>query len=275
MKEPSLFEEEEQERSLLDQLLEDSRLYRYTDDYRNLLTFIARLRNFAPFNAMLLNIQKPGITYVASSADWQTRFGRRPKAGARPLLILWPFSPVKLVYDVLDTEGEPLPKDAVMFPAHGPIDRNRMSEFAHTLEKNGIQWYESDAGDAKAGAIQLLRQETKEVPGEYRLTINRNHAPPVQFVTLAHELGHLFLGHLGANKKLRVPSRMGYDYPQRELEAESVAYLVAARNGVQAKSQTYLSQLWDVNVEMPPHDLYQVMRAAGQVESFLRLKTSL
>ena len=41
-------------RSLLDQLLTDSRLYRNTQGYKNLLDFVVRLRNFAPFNAMLL-----------------------------------------------------------------------------------------------------------------------------------------------------------------------------------------------------------------------------
>ena len=63
----------------------------------------------APFNAMLLQVQKPGLTYAASAADWRLRFGRKPKEGARPLLILWPFAPVALVYDVMDTEGEDLP----------------------------------------------------------------------------------------------------------------------------------------------------------------------
>ena len=275
MKEPSLFEEEEQERSLLDQLLEDSRLYRNTEDYRELLAFIARLRNFAPFNAMLLNIQKPGITYVASAADWQTRFGRKLNVGARPLLILWPFGPVRLVYDVQDTDGEPLPKDAEMFPAHGPIDKYRIGEFAIILTRNGIEWCVIDAGDGKAGAISLLCSETKDTPGAYRLTINCNHPPPTQFVTLAHELGHLFLGHLGANKKLRVPFRMGLSHEQEELEAESIAYLIAKRNGVEARSHTYLSALLEKDGEMPKLDLYQIMRAAGQVETFLGLKTSL
>ena len=41
-------------RSLLDQLLSDSRLYTQSKDYKALLDFVVRLRNFAPFNAMLL-----------------------------------------------------------------------------------------------------------------------------------------------------------------------------------------------------------------------------
>jgi hypothetical protein len=87
-------------RSMLDQLLADSRLYSSTQEYKSLLDFVVRLRNFAPFNAMLLQIQKPGLMYAASARDWRERFERRPKEDARPLLILWPFGPVALVYDV-------------------------------------------------------------------------------------------------------------------------------------------------------------------------------
>ena len=55
---------------------------------------VVRLRNFAPFNAMLLQMQKSGLSYAASAHDWRMRFGRTPKYGARPLLILSPFGPV-------------------------------------------------------------------------------------------------------------------------------------------------------------------------------------
>ena len=94
---PDLFETAAT-RSLLDQLFSDSRLYTKSRDYKDLLDFVARLRNFAPFNAMLLQVQKPGLSYAASAHDWSVRFGRRPKEGARPLLILWPCGPVALVY---------------------------------------------------------------------------------------------------------------------------------------------------------------------------------
>ncbi len=76
-------------RSLLDQLFADSRLYTQSKDYMQLLDFVARLRNVAPFNALLLQVQKPGLSYAASARDWRERFGRSPKVGARPLLILW------------------------------------------------------------------------------------------------------------------------------------------------------------------------------------------
>jgi hypothetical protein len=61
----------EEARSLLDQLLTDWRLHTQSEDYKDLLDFVIRFRNFAPFNAMLLQIQKPGLCYAASAPDWR------------------------------------------------------------------------------------------------------------------------------------------------------------------------------------------------------------
>jgi len=101
--------------------------------------------------------------------------------------------------------------------------------------------------------------------------VNRNHSLPVKFATLSHELGYLFLGHLGPDKALNVPQRTQLSRSQRELEAESVAYLVCTRNGVTSKSQTHLANYVTENPTVDEVDLYQVMRAAGQVEALLGL----
>lgn len=263
---------EKQTRFLLDQLLSDSKLYTQSKDYKALLIFVIRLRSFAPFNAMLLHMQKPGLSYAASAADWRRRFGRRPKEGARPLLILWPFGPVAFVYDVLDTEGKDLPRDVASFFATGKIEAAHFSAFKSLIEKKNIEYYLVDAGDRKAGSIQVVRRaKSADETTRYRLSLNRNHAPAVQFTTIAHELGHLFLGHLGADKNLKIPDRHHPELPQREIEAESVAYIVCARNGVQSKSETYLTHYVDQNMTIDAIDIYQVMRAAGQVESLLKL----
>ena len=194
---PDLFETAAT-RSLLDQLFSDSRLYTKSRDYKDLLDFVARLRNFAPFNAMLLQVQKPGLSYAASAHDWSVRFGRRPKEGARPLLILWPFGPVALVYDIMDTKGRALPPSTAFFPAHGDMDSEGIARFLSAARKKNIDVHLVDAGDRRAGSIRVEnRPVDPKKSTSYRLHINQNHAPPVQFATLAHELGHLFLGHLG------------------------------------------------------------------------------
>jgi IrrE N-terminal-like domain len=264
--------ESEAARSLLDQLLTDSRLYTQSSDYKALLDFVVRLRNFAPFNAMLLQVQKPGLSYAASARDWRERFGRNPKEGARPLLILWPFGPVALVYDVLDTDGKDLPQDVASFFAVGAIREQQLASFISLMGRKGIEWYPVDAGDQKAGSIRVIRRATKEKEvAHYRMHINRNHAAAVQFTTLAHELGHLFLGHLGPDRALNVPERPSMDHAQWELEAESVAFLVCARNGVTSKSETYLANYVGKNTTVEHVDLYQVMRASGQIETLLGL----
>ncbi len=264
--------ESETARSLLDQLLTDSRLYTQSKDYKELLDFVARMRNFAPFNAMLLQIQKPGLRFAASEFDWRQRFQRKPKDGSRPLLILWPFGPVALVYDVLDTEGAPLPRDVFSFYAKGPVDVAKIASFADRLKRKNIEWLSVDAGDNRAGSIRVVKRavDDKEAT-QYRMHVNRNHEPPIQFTTIVHEVGHLFLGHLGLDKKLNVPDRRSLEHRQRELEAESVAYLVCSRNGVNSASETYLQHYVDEHTKVDDIDVYQVMRAAGQVETTLGL----
>jgi hypothetical protein len=139
--------EESETRTLLDQLLADSRLYKRSRDYKELLDFVVRIPNFSPFNAMLLQLQKPGLALAASARDWRERFGRSPKPGARPLLILWPFGPVTTVYDSVDTEGNPLPKDAANFLASGQVDDVKLTSAIARLEKKGISCRFVDAGD--------------------------------------------------------------------------------------------------------------------------------
>lgn len=264
--------ESEIARSMLDQLLEDSRLYHKGTDYQNLLDFVVRLRNFAPFNALLLQIQKPGLHHAASARDWRETFGRTIRDGARPLLILWPFGPVALVYDLMDTEGEDLPTGIAAFAATGVIDHMALARFAQLIGKKNITWNKVDAGDRKAGSIELLKRPEKAGEAScYRMNINKNHEPNVQFATLAHELAHLYLGHLGRDSFLSIPDRPPQTLQQRELEAESTAYIVCARNGVANQSASYLANYVKQDTTTEQLDMYQIMRAAGQVETVLGL----
>jgi IrrE N-terminal-like domain len=124
----------------------------------------------------------------------------------------------------------------------------------------------------KAGSIRCVKRARKT--GErntYRIFVNKNHAPAVRFATLAHELAHLFLGHLGLDEALHIPARSVPEHRQRELEAESAAFIVCKRNGVLSKSQTYLKSFVDDNATADNLDIYRIMWAAGQIETLLGL----
>lgn len=93
----------------------------------------------APFNALLLSIQRPGLRFAATERDWLDRFNRTIVEGARPLLILWPFSPAVFVFDVVHTVGDPLP-DLIeqAFRATGDITAFTVSSFESRLWKVGF-----------------------------------------------------------------------------------------------------------------------------------------
>jgi hypothetical protein len=273
--------DDKNERSLLTQLLDDSKLYKNGKNFKELLEFVNKLSNFAPFNTFLLHLQKPGLSFAASKNDWHNKFNRTIKEGARPLLILWPFAPVALVYDIDDTEGEKLPDDvAAVFRATGTMTAKDIRLFIDRLLKFGIDTKLIEYGDANAGHIQKRPDHdfvtnrrsinAKEKP-DYLIRLNKNHNPNVQFATLAHELAHLYLGHLGADKFLKIPARLNKSQDTRELEAESVCYIVCRRNNVVPNSESYLTNFVDDKLKTEDMDVYALLKAAGQIETILDL----
>ena len=181
--------EEAYNRAIIDQLIADTRLYDTAAAVMELLTFSTRLRHLAPFNAMLLHIQKPGLTYAARPSDWWSRFQRRPKPHARPLVVLRNFGPVEFVYDVLDTEGKPLPDSAFAFPTMGTVPAYWIADAERRLAAANIVLVPLDRGDAMAGHASCPKPHGDEKRLEiFEVGVNRNHEPATQVVTLVHEL---------------------------------------------------------------------------------------
>lgn len=258
-------DQQPRERALIDQLIAATKLYDTSEAIDELFAFTIRLREFAPFNAMLLHIQKPGLTHAATAHDWWHRFGRVPKEDARPLLVLRMKGPVDFAFDVQDTEGKDLPVDAFSFPTFGDLSDNRFAQFMRAVRKEKIDLLQLDAGDGQAGWIRLLaRSESDKGKNVYQLAYNRNHPAATRFVTVAHELAHLYLGHLGADNGRRVPDRSHTPHELMEVEAEMAAYLVAMRNGLKPRSESYLS---DYNGAFGDLNLYAVTRTANAVET--------
>ena len=259
------------DRALIDQLIAATRLYDSRKALLELFAFTIRLRAFAPFNAMILHIQRPGLTHAATARDWHGRFGRVPVRGARPLLVLRTMGPVDFVFDVLDTEGPALPVDAFKFPTLGALTDREFAEHMKSVVREDIVLAPLDVGDKQAGYIRrTVRSANPKRKHQYELGYNKNHTAPTRFVTVAHELGHLYLGHLGEDRARRVSDRHGLPTDLKEVEAESAAYLVAMRNGLQPRSESYLSRYQGAFSAL---DVFAINRSANAVETAMGVST--
>jgi hypothetical protein len=71
---------------------------------------------YRPFNLMMIGIQRPGATYIGTENFWRDK-QRMLNVDAKPILILRPYGPVTLVYDLSDTSdelGRPFSDDEVL-----------------------------------------------------------------------------------------------------------------------------------------------------------------
>ena len=110
----------------------------------------------------------------------------------------------------------------------------------------------------------------RAVPVRYELLLNAKHTPVVQYVTLAHELAHLYCGHVGTPNDQWWPDRRGLPEDLRELEAESVAFLVCRRLGIDNPSERFVADYLGNHEALPTISLDAVVKAAGLIEQMGR-----
>src|SRR6202011_4550817 len=73
------------------------------DGIANFLNFSTSFRRLGIWNARMAYIQRPGARIIASEYEWKT-VARSVVPDAIPIMILWPFSPIRYVYELEDTE---------------------------------------------------------------------------------------------------------------------------------------------------------------------------
>jgi hypothetical protein len=269
-----MFTEREAQLSALDDLFQATKTFRTSHAYFKLLKFIGKFPRYKPFNCFLLHTQNSNISYIASSHQWQSRFGRCIKRDAHPLVILAPMGPVAFVYDLEDTEGEPFPPAlANPFQTHGVLPDSAWS-FTHiNCKRDHIAILTRPFSRFKAGDVTtkqsgiLVRVGGRELPAKRAISLNEKHTREEQYATLVHELAHIHCGHTGCDADGWWPDRQGLMHESREFEAESVSYLVCKRLNLETTAASYLAGYVEANAEIPEISIDRIIKVAGYVES--------
>ncbi len=246
-----------------------------TDAVKQDEMFKAWLRSASRFykyswgNQLLIAAQCSNATQVAGFNTWRS-MGRFVQKGQKAIYILAPIvrrsretdepqvgdaeqkTPQRksvagfraaTVFDVSQTDGEPLPKA----PEHNATEggQDLLPKLESVVASFGVRLnYEAVPGRAEGYSTGGL------------IVIEESHPVPAKCGTIAHELAHELL-HQGENAKKGTKQ-------QRELEAEAVAFVVLEHFGMRSGSQFYLHS-YGITGEMLTGSMQTIAATARQI----------
>ena len=265
------------------------------EDWRRALEFAAQFRSRSFNNTLLIwtqhleayeqgRVPTPTPTWVAGYKDWR-KMGRWAEAGGgyeirSPVKVRFatatPKDPTSWrrlakgqsprpgevvqrrtvnmipahVWDVSRTHGAPLPELPSPKLLEGEAPAGLWEGLAAQVESLGYEVLRMPDGDAMHGANGMTDPETRQV------LVRTDRDPASQVKTLAHELAHVRM-HGPNQQEARQHRGIG------EVEAESVALMVAAAHGMDTSDYTipYVAG-WAANVD--GKDPIQVIRDTGE-----------
>ena len=259
----------------VDEVFAASTRFRDSRKVMELLRFIARFPGYSAFNGLLLYTQNSSATYVATARGWMQKFGRQPKFDARPIVILAPMAPILFVFDIQDTEGDPV-LSSLLRPRGtqnqllGKVYLNTQ----HNCAVHGIAVYETTmepgTADTASRITPALRKQFQDLDLQkdtsYLILIDQTQTLADKYSSLTHELGHIFCGHLGIDRHAWWSEREDLNIHGEEIEADATAYLICERLGLQASSAQHLANYMEKNHELPVFSLNAVLQSVSYIE---------
>jgi len=254
--------------STIDDLFTRGRRFRRSKKFAEAVEFVSRFREYSPFNNMLVYAQNPLTTRFATASHWRKVFGRSIKEDARGMLILAPRTPVLMVYDIADTEGPPLPESLRVFAqTSGRLNPALLDRTIENCQRDKIQVRRVPMGELRGG---FATSRAREPGWKMRVGLRAELDDAAAYAVLCHELAHVYLGHIGADRDGWWPFRVNLTEAVAEIEAESVAHVVCARAGLRTHSAEYLSNYAEDGEDLDAISLDLVSRVAGRLEEMGR-----
>lgn len=253
---------------LLAQLGAQAETLKTTEGWKAWLETSSKFHNYSVNNQLMIMSQRPSASKVAGFKTWQS-MGRQVRKGEKGIGIFAPMVFAKkdengnntdeiglafrivYVFDVAQTDGDPLPDHS--WPVLDQEGAESLKDsLVATVKASGLEYVETS--ESANGARGWFTPSNKSV------TIVNTYPVASQAKTLIHELAH----------SLDPRCAIGADATreERELVAESVAYIVSKRLGLDAdECSTFYVASWGSTPKKLEQLAESVTGIAEQVES--------
>ena len=244
-------------KALAEHLKEGMKNYLDSEQFRSFLDTMSKFHNYSLNNIHLLKMQNPNVSHVASFNKWKTDFERTVKKGSKALKIWVPYQ-VKTKISANQNELSFSPSENEMEEKEVTVTRFKLGSVFDVSQTEGkelpkaineltgsVKDYEDLYRAAKAvsmdNQVSISFEEIKREgangyysPDENRIVISKGLKGQEHILkTIFHEMAHSDL-HRGTN------AQYGDDqYRKQELQAESVAYVVANHFGFDTSSYSF------------------------------------
>lgn len=244
-------------KALAEHLKEGMKNYLDSEQFKSFLDTMSKFHNYSLNNIHLLKMQNPNVSQVASFNKWKTDFDRTVKKGSKALKIWVPYQ-VKTKISANQNELSFSPSENEMEEKEVTVTRFKLGNVFDVSQTEGkelpkaineltgdVKDYENLYRAAKAVSMdnqvsisfeEIKRESTNGYysPDENRIVISKGLKGQEQILkTIFHEMAHADL-HRGTN------AQYGDDqYRKQELQAESVAYVVANHFGFDTSSYSF------------------------------------
>ena len=244
-------------KALAEHLKEGMKNYLDSEQFKSFLDTMSKFHNYSLNNIHLLKMQNPNVSQVASFNKWKTDFDRTVKKGSKALKIWVPYQ-VKTKISANQNELSFSPSENEMEEKEVTVTRFKLGNVFDVSQTEGkelpkaineltgdVKDYENLYRAAKAVSMdnqvpisfeEINRESTNGYysPDENRIVISKGLKGQEQILkTIFHEMAHADL-HRGTN------AQYGDDqYRKQELQAESVAYVVANHFGFDTSSYSF------------------------------------
>ncbi len=275
----------QQEKHSLDEISAAMGTLQYSDKFFEALEFMARFRKYSPFNAFLMYVQNPSATFALTASHWLSDFDRKIRPGAVPLILLQPMGPVMFLFDVTDTDGAPLPElpQLKLDLPENEISGKLLDNLIECCKYDGIRVTRAQSGSQLGGVIyptETIDQEIEindnlSVPVRYELVISEHLDNNQSFISIVHELSHLYCGHIGSPDARWWPDRLGLGQLECEFEASAAAWLICSRMDLTYGLDSTLEEYSEQVQQIPQISIECIINAVSTIERMAKGQTKI